>query len=111
MNETLLVCSEACSEVESLLAKSGCRVIRVSDGEKAVSVAERKSLDSVVLVSTGEKMDLVETIFNLRDLRPAMPIFIIGDRDANATEVIVTKKIPDTVVLSVKELQSYLARA
>lgn len=111
-DKTLLVCSESCEELEKYLLRPGCKVIRVVDGETAVSKARREMFDVAVLVSTGKAMDMVETVFNLRDLRRAMPIIIVtgaGDADQSAVaRAVVAESVPNTKVLSLEELRNFL---
>ena len=68
--------------------------------------------DVAVLVSTGKAMDMVETVFNLRDLRRAMPIIIVtgaGDADQSAVaRAVVAESVPNTKVLSLEELRNFL---
>ena len=75
----LLVCSDPCEDVEQRLAQSGYKLTHADDGESAVARAQREMFDAAVLMSTGEKMDLLETAFNLKDIRRSMPIFLSGD--------------------------------
>jgi DNA-binding response OmpR family regulator len=61
--KVMLVCSDACNQVEECLLAAGCRVIKVKDGEAAVARVEREIFDAAVLVATGNRMDLAETLF------------------------------------------------
>jgi DNA-binding NtrC family response regulator len=114
-DKTLLVCSESCEDLEKCLLKLGCKVVGVVDGEMAVFKARREIFDAAVLVSTGKEMDMVETVFNLRDLRRSMPIIIVtgsGGADRNAvTERMVAQSVPNTKVLSLQELKSFFGPA
>jgi hypothetical protein len=115
MNRTLLVCSAPCPEIELSLANRGCRLIKVATGEEALTVAQENLLDAAVLVSTGEKMDVAETVFNLRDVRPALPIWIIDSEGKNAgdrtVKYAVSDNIPDTRVVSVSQLRRHFNSA
>lgn len=106
--KVILVSSGACNEVEECLLAKGCRVIKVKDGEAAVARAEREIFDAAVLVATGKRMDLAETVFNLRDLNGSMQIIIVGDeggidRDAIARKI-ARHFVPNTMVLPLEKL-------
>lgn len=109
----MLVCSERCDEVEKCLVDAGGRIVKVRDGEAAVSQTLRHAFDAAVLVSTGSKMDLAETAFNLRDIRESMEILIVAGvgqstPSAVAGEVL-ARSVPNTKVLTVKELEALLS--
>jgi len=111
----MLVCSDACNEVEKCLLAAGCWVVKVNDGRGAVFQAEREIFDAAVLVSTGKEMDLAETVLNLRDISRSMQIIIVADRSdldqsAIAREII-AQATPKTQVLSIGELENYLGLA
>ena len=110
--KTLLVCSQRCEEVESQLAKFGCRSTRVPDGNKALGAIRHKKFDTAILLSTGKQMDLVETILNLRDIRPTMPTIVLIDpsnSEPNAgARAILAGAIPEIPIFTVTEFQTYL---
>ncbi|HEY1373861.1 MAG TPA: hypothetical protein VGH50_15420 [Candidatus Binatia bacterium] len=110
MKQTLLVCSESCPKVEQALAKSGCRTIKVLSGEEALAAAEENVLDAAVVVSTGEKMDVPETVFNLRDVRPSMPILIyIDNAHSNEINNAVAESLPGVQIVPLSRLKKYFA--
>lgn len=87
---------------------------KVTDGEAALAQAERDIFDVAVIVSTGEGMDLAETVFNLRDISDSMQIILVAqddvDEDSIAKEII-TQATPNTQLLSLSELENYFGSA
>lgn len=98
--------------MEKYLIKVGCKVVKVSDGEMAVSQAQRQDFDAAVIVSTGNKMDLTETVLNIRDVRAAMPILIVAGMGAvgqtSVRKAMIAHSVPRTKVLSLQELKNFL---
>ena len=90
---------------------AGCSVIKVSDGGRALYQAHRQIFDAAVLVSTGNDMDLVETVLNLSDLRHSMAIVIVTDQAEATGSVIgkITAAVPNTIKVNLCELQALLA--
>ncbi|MBI4524121.1 MAG: hypothetical protein HY695_09960 [Deltaproteobacteria bacterium] len=83
LEKVMLVDAGASFGVEKRLVAAGCGVIKVSSGRLAVSLAQREMFDAIVLVSTGEEMDLAETALNLSDIKGSMPIIIVADGAGN----------------------------
>jgi DNA-binding response OmpR family regulator len=77
----LLVCAADCPEIDEQLKTSACDVVEVSDGAAAVARIQRERFDAAVLVSTGETMDVLETAFNLKDIRQSLPIIVVTEVD------------------------------
>jgi DNA-binding NtrC family response regulator len=98
--------------VEKQLADIGCRLTKVRDGDKALGIIRREPFDTAILLSTGEQMDLVETILNLRDLRPAMPVIVLIDpassEPAPSAQAIIARAIPEIPIFTVTEFQTHL---
>ena len=106
----MLVSSEACDEVENCLLAAGCKVVKVGDGQAAVSRAERELFDAAVVVSTGKTMDLAETVFNLRDINGSMQIVIVADvlgiNQRVVAEEIIAPCVPNIRVITIQELET-----
>jgi len=106
----MLVCSEACDEVEKCLLAAGYWVVKVGDGQAAVSRAQRELFDVAVVVSTGKTMDLAETIFNLSDINSSMQIVIVADalgiNQRIIAEEIISPCVPNTKVVTIQELET-----
>jgi PleD family two-component response regulator len=103
----LLVRSKPFDEVERYLRATGGEVVMLADGESAILEAQRVRFDMAVLVSTGKGMDLAETVFNLRDVRPSMPIVIIADEYGREADVIAHTS-SNTRALRANGLAAYL---
>ena len=101
--KTLLVCAAKRFDVEEPLKAAGCEIIKVGDGETAVGRVRREMFDIAVLVSTGVAMDVMETAFNIKDIRASMQIVILRDSHAGRENL---AAIPGVRYCSTLELQS-----
>jgi DNA-binding NarL/FixJ family response regulator len=110
--KTLLVSSESGGPVASCLADAGCLFTRVPDGTVALRRVHHERFDQVIVVSTGKEMDLVETVLNLRDIRPSTPVIILSDPtnpECNpALEAAISLAIPKLSVRTLEEFQREL---
>lgn len=112
LGKTLLVCSRRCAEVESQLAHVGCRLKRVRDGNKALRTIRHETFDTAILLSTGKQMDLVETILNLRDIRPSMPVIVLIDpassEPTDSSQAVIARAIPEVPIYTLSEFRTEL---
>jgi hypothetical protein len=108
--KTLLVCSGRCGEVEEYFTGTGCIVTKVSNGNRAIYRSRREIFDAAVLVSTGKEMDVVETVFNLRDIRGSMEIVIVADSGDPSGNVIgkIAATVPNTIMVNLPGLKTLL---
>ena len=106
----LLVCAQACADVESCLDGAGCSVTKVGDGRTAVRKVRQCSFDTAVLVSSGMEMDLLETALNLRDIEQSMEIIFVSNSADAAADIPweITTCIPYTAILNLNGLQALL---
>jgi hypothetical protein len=111
LEKIMLVCSEACDEVERCLLSAGCGVVKLNSGEAAINRAQRENFDSAVLVSTGKAMDLAETVLNLRDVNESMQIVVVMERDTMRNDffrkTLIAHPVPGTRLLTVAQLESH----
>ena len=112
LQKIILIGSNIPRPLGEMLLESGSRGRRISTGKSAVSHAHREMFDAAIIVSTGEEMDVAETIFNLRDINSTMQFILLSDR-ANASQLEIPngsleRTLPNTKVMTLKELRRYL---
>lgn len=110
LEKIMLVCSEACGEVEKCLLSAGCWVVKLKSGEVAISRAQRENFDAAVLVSTGKAMDLAETVLNLRDVNESMQIVVVTEPQTIKNDffgkALVAHPLPGTQLLTLAQIES-----
>ncbi len=112
LGKTLLVCTRRRADVENQLVSFGCRLTKVRGGDEALRTIRHERFDTTILLSTGGQMDLVETILNLRDIRPSMPVIVLIDpasSEPNDTaQAIIARAIPEVPIFSLSEFHKHL---
>jgi DNA-binding response OmpR family regulator len=112
LGNILLVGSKIPPTLVELLLDSGSHVRKISTGKRAVSHAQREMFDLAVIISTGDEMDLAETIFNLSDINGSMQFIVVSERarisDAEISKKSLQRAVPNTRIMSLKELRRYL---
>ena len=73
----MVVCSDLSDSVKAQLDCDSWLMIWAYDAKTAIAKARRERFDLAVLISTGQEMDITETLFNLRDIRQSMPIAVV----------------------------------
>jgi DNA-binding response OmpR family regulator len=115
LGKTLIVCSRRRAEIEALLAGCGLRLKRVRDGSMALGTVRHQAFDAAILLSTGKQMDLVETILNLRDIRPTMPVIVLIESQSSElsakVRAILANAVPEVRVFNLSQLLAHLARS
>jgi hypothetical protein len=113
LGKLMLVGSKIPPPLMELLLDSGSHVTRIQSGKSAVFHAHREMFDATIIVSTGDEMDVAETIFNLRDINRSMQVILLISDRTKASESEITKDsleriVPNTKVMSIQELRIYL---
>lgn len=107
----MLVGSEIPHALMELLLDTGSRVTKLPTGKTAVSHAHREMFDAAIIVSTGEEMDLAETVFNLRDINSAMQMIIVCDHRVGNEGAIpkeaLARFVPNAKVMTTQELRKH----
>ena len=105
----MVVCSEFNDELATYLVGHGWTVLWLYDGETAIAKARRGRFELVVLVSTGDEIDITETYLNLKDIRETMPIVVmIENTDEKNPAAKPSFLLPDAKVLSEKDFGRFL---
>ena len=73
----MVVCADVSDSVKAHLDCDSWYVNWVDDARAAIAKVRRERFDLAVLISTGNEMDMTETLFNLRDIRQSMPIAVV----------------------------------
>jgi CheY-like chemotaxis protein len=108
-DSVMLVSTGSCEEIRRCLQATGCDIVSIGNGPDAIRTVQRATFNMAVLVSTGRSMDMAETVLNLRDARPAMPIVIVS-AELNPEEArIIADACPTARSLSLEELAAHLS--
>jgi len=98
--------------LEKRFTAAGCQVVKVADNQAAIDHARHEPLDATVLMSSGSLTDVVETIFNLRDLNRFMEILVLVDRrgphSSRFLRQLLEHPIEGTRILTRRQLQKEL---
>lgn len=96
----MIVGPEVSEELEAQLVNAGWAVLWVCDAGGAIARVRRERFDLVVLISTGEEMDVMETFFNLADIRKTLPVIFM--RQAKAVTEGEFRMLPNSGLKSVQ---------
>ena len=80
-----------------MLSEANAKVRHVSDGQAAIACAQHEMFDAVLLISTGDEMDLAETMFNLSDVNCAGELIILSDQTDTMNSAIPKEALAELV--------------
>jgi len=110
LQKILVVGSEIPEPLKRILSEVNAKVSQVLDGSTAIARAQHEIFDAALLISTGEEMDLAETVFNLSDVSGAMELIILSDQTNTASSAISKELLAELVssasVMTTQDLQS-----
>ena len=112
LEKIMVIGSEIPQSLNAIFRAATSRVTHIPDGKMAVSRAQHEMFDAAILISTGEEMDLAETVLNLRDISGSMELIIVSDR-ANTVKSAVPKEtlaslVSNATVMTTRELEKHL---
>ena len=112
LQKILVIGSKTPRSLNELLHATDSRVTQVADGQTAVSRAQCEMFHAAILISTGEEMDLAETLFNLRDISGSMELIILSDQSDAAKSAVpmetLVSLVPKASVMTTRELMKRL---
>ena len=108
----MVIGAEIPQSLNALFQAATSRITRIPDGKMAVSRVQQEMFDAAILISTGEEMDLAETVLNLRDITGSMELIIVSDQ-ANTIKSAVPKEtlaslVSNATVMTTRELEKHL---
>ena len=108
----MLVGSEIPAGLNRMLSEANAKVRHVSDGQAAIACAQHEMFDAVLLISTGDEMDLAETVLNLSDINQSMELIIVSaqplSRDSAVPADTLVELLPNAIVMGLRDLKKHL---
>ena len=108
----MVIGSEIPQPLNAIFQAATSRVINVPDGKMAVSRAQHEMFDAAILISTGEEMDLAETVLNLRDISGSMELIIMSDQSITIKSAVpketLASFVSNATVMTTQELEKHL---
>ena len=107
----MIVGSEVSEQLETQLVGDGWEVRGVYDAKGAIATVRRERFDLVVLISTGKEMDVMETFFNLADIRKTLPVVFVRQAEGvdNTIEGDEYRVLPDSGLQSVEGVDGLIS--
>ena len=104
----MIVGSEVNEPLETRLVGDGWDVLWVYDAKSAIARVRRERFDLVVLISTGKEMDVMETYFNLADIRKTLPVVFVRQAE-EVDNTIEGDVLPDSGLQSVEGMDGLIS--
>lgn len=108
----MVIGAEIPRSLNAIFQAANSRVTKVPNGEMAVLRAQQEMFDAAVLISTGEEMDLTETVFNLSDISGSMELIILSDHTNTINSAVpqetLAKSVSNATVMTTRELEKHL---
>jgi DNA-binding response OmpR family regulator len=112
LEKIMIVGSEIPQPLNKVLCSTTSKVTRVRDGNMAVARAQHEMFDAAILISTGEEMDLAETVFNLSDISGSMELIILSNQTNTVNSAIpkeiIARLVSSATVMTTRELEKHL---
>ena len=112
LQKIMVIGREIPQQLRVAFRKAVLTVIHIADGKTALLLAQREKFDAAILLSTGEEMDLAETVFNLRDIDKSIELLIVydqaGARNSAVPTTMLASSVPNAATLSTSELTRHL---
>ena len=107
-HRVMIVGSEVNEQLETQLVGDGWDVLWVYDAKSAIARVRRERFDLVVLISTGKEMDVMETYFNLADIRKTLPVVFVRQAE-EVDNTIEADVLPDSGLQSVEGMDGLIS--
>ena len=107
-HRVMIVGSEVNEQLETQLVGDGWDVLWVYDAKSAIARVRRERFDLVVLISTGKEMDVMETYFNLADIRKTLPVVFVRQAE-EVDNTIEGDVLPDSGLQSVEGMDGLIS--
>jgi DNA-binding response OmpR family regulator len=112
LDKIMIVGSEIPRSLIPILQATRSVITVVPRGELAVARAQREMFDAAILLSTGEEMDLTETVFNLSDISNTMELIILSDQTTKNKSAVpqeaLVNFVSNATVMTTRELEKHL---
>jgi DNA-binding response OmpR family regulator len=112
LEKIMVVGAEIPRSLNAIFHAAKSIVTTVPSGKLAVARAQREMFDAAILLSTGEEMDLTETMFNLRDISNSMELILLSDHTTTNNSAVpreaMANFVSNATVMTTRELEKHL---
>ena len=112
LEKIMVIGAEIPPSLNEIFQAANSRVTTVPSGKMAVARAQREMFDAAILLSTGEEMDLTETVFNLSDISNSMELIILSDHTTTNNSAVpqetLVNFVSNATVMTTRELKKHL---